>query len=257
MHILRLLQGKAPRIVVLENVGGLRSAKHRDFFEAVLSLLREMRWRWLPGQKYIVDWRLLDTKYFNIPQSRPRVWIVAVRADSLQHALEWPRPRATPCDSIDALLGPRPSLHVLAKALPPPTSANSRLNVERGLITVRSRGFDPFRDTHVMEVDNSQAFGGTIMRGCSPCLTRARARAGGHWVTTRGRRLSTAEMLKLQFMQPERLHVPEGVPLSEFHAMIGNSMSVNIVEALLSMLGRACPDVLKTGPLPDPWSAPL
>ena len=256
LHILRLVQAKAPRIVVLENVGALTSATHREFFEAVLSLLRGMRWQRLPSQRYIVEWRLLDTKRFNIPQSRPRIWIVAVRADSLQSSLQWPRPRATACQNIDALLGPRPPLHVLAKALPPATAVNCRCNVELGLSKVRSRGFDPFVDTHVIEVDNSQAYPSSIMRGCSPCLTRARAKAGGHWVTTRGRRLNTEEMLKLQNMRPGRLRVPEGVPLAEFHAMIGNSMSVNVIEALLAMLSRACPSVLQTGPLPDQWSAP-
>ena len=75
-------------------------------------------------------------------------------------------------------------------------------------------------------------------------------------MTTRGRRLNTEEMLKLQNMRPGRLRVSEGVPLAEFHAMIGNSMSVNVIEALLAMLSRACPNVLQTGPLPDQWSAP-
>ena len=79
----------------------------------------------------------------------------------------------------------------------------------------------------------------------------------GRWVTTHGRRMNTEEMLKLQNMRPERLNVPEGVPMAEFHAMIGNSMSVNVIEALLAMLSRACPKVLQTDLLPDQWSAPL
>eukprot|EP00969_Alexandrium_andersonii_P005441 235998-Alexandrium_andersonii.AAC.1 len=63
------------------------------------------------------------------------------------------------------------------------------------------------------------------MAGCSPCLTRTRAAQGGHWVTTRGRRLNTREMLKLQAMDPDRFMIPNGVPLGAFNGMIGNSMS--------------------------------
>ena len=257
MHILRVVRATAPKIVVLENVGGLVTATHREFFEAVISMLRETRWPWLPGQRYIVEWSMLDTKEFKIPQSRPRVWIVAVRADSLHNRLVWPRARA-PCHAIDALLdGPRPARAFLASALPPPTSGNARLNVINELRKLRERGVDPLEDTHVIEIDNcatSDGFASTVMRGCSPCLTRRRAQSGGHWVSTRGRRLTTAEMLKLQSMRPARLVVPPSVPESAFRAMIGNSMSVNIVEVLLAMLSRACPGVLGP-PLRDRWSA--
>ena len=39
MHILRVVRATAPKIVVLENVGGLVTATHREFFEAVISML--------------------------------------------------------------------------------------------------------------------------------------------------------------------------------------------------------------------------
>ena len=257
LHILRLVRATAPRIVVLENVGGLLTT-HREFFDAVLSMLSETRWSWLPGQRYVIEWRQLDTKEFNIPHSRPRVWIVAVRADSLQNALVWPRAKA-PCHTIDALLdGTRPSRAVLASALPPASSSNARLNVINGLRRVRDRGCDPLEVTHIMEIDNSahgESFSSSIMRGCSPCITRRRAQCGGHWVSTRGRRLSTAEMLRLQGMRPARFVVPPSVPTPAFHGMVGNSMSVNIIEVLLAMLSRACPAVLGATPLPDRWSA--
>ena len=73
-------------------------------------------------------------------------------------------------------------------------------------------------------------------------------------MSMRGRRLTTAEMLKLQSMRPARLVVPPSVPESAFRAMIGNSMSVNIVEVLLAMLSRACLGVLGS-PLRGRWSA--
>ena len=62
-------------------------------------------------------------------------------------------------------------------------------------------------------------------------------------------------MLRLQGMRPARFVVPPSVPTPAFHGMVGNSMSVNIIEVLLAMLSRACPAVLGAPPLPDRWSA--
>ncbi len=231
VHILRLVMEKMPRIVVLENVGGLTS--HRDFFRGVIEMLQEIR---KGGRRYVVDWRKLDTKHFGVPHSRPRVWIVCVRDDVLQRPLVWPTPDV-PCTKIDKLLGPRPARAVAQRALPP--AGFRRENLLRGLGRLRDRGVDPFRETCIIEIDHSLKWHGNSMQGCSPCLTRARAQAGGHWVSTHGRRLGTTAMLKLQGMRPDRIQLPPSVSASRFNAMIGNSMSVNIVEALLGMLRRS------------------
>ena len=66
--------------------------------------------------------------------------------------------------------------------------------------------------------------------------------------------MGTETMLKLQHMNPDRLRRPADVGQSSFNAMIGNAMSVNIVEVLLAMLSRACPKALNVdGPLPCQW----
>ena len=124
----------------------------------------------------------------------------------------------------------------------------------RGLASLRNKGRGPFAETYIMEVDHSQSRQGSIMKGCSPCLTRTRAKTGGHWITMHGRRLGTQDMLRLQHMHPGRLRIPDEVPESEFNAMIGNSMSVNIVEMIIAMLTWEAPAVLQVNPIPDKWS---
>ncbi len=237
LHIIRVVIEKMPRVVVLENVGGMTG--HRAFFNAVLDMFKEIR---KGKRKYIVDWRKLDTKHFGIPQSRPRIWIVCVRVDVLERPLVWPTP-GLPCTTIDALLGPRPARLLAQRSLPPPGTC--RINVLRGIERLQARGVDPFRETHIIEIDHSQSRQGNIMQGCSPCLTRARAQAGGHWISTHGRRLGTEAMLKLQGMRPNRLQLPPTVSANNFNAMIGNSMSVNIIEALLRMLRHSCPTLMR------------
>ena len=75
-----------------------------------------------------------------------------------------------------------------------------------------------------------------------------------HQVTTRGRRFTTSEMLSLFHMDSARLRRPETVTTKRFHGMIGNSMCVNVLEALLVMVQRAAPSILRAPHVRDNWS---
>ena len=62
-----LIEAKKPEVVLIENVGGLfNSNKGHD----LLVVLRTMS-----DLGYAVAWRLLNSRYFGVPQSRPRVYI--------------------------------------------------------------------------------------------------------------------------------------------------------------------------------------
>ena len=77
-------------------------------------------------------------------------------------------------------------------------------------------------------------FGPHGMKGLCPCLTRGRAGSGGHWVSTRGRLLTIEEMLALQGMRAD-VH-RKGISDRQVGYMIGNSMSINVLERLLLRL---------------------
>ena len=242
LHILRLLQAKKPAIAVLENVAQV-TTRHAEFLQAVVGLLQDMQ--------YHVEWRVLDTARFGVPQSRPRCWIVAVQPSALAKPLQWPAPALQQCRTIDELLGPRPSRQVAAAALP--SNQLKKDQLATAFAKLAARGIDPLTTTWIVDIDTSARFFQMKDR-CCPCLTRARAYNGGFWITTHGRRLGTEAMLRLQHMSPQRLQCPPGVPIKQFDAMIGNAMSVNVVEAVVAMLRRSCPDLF--GPPPhDRWSA--
>lgn len=62
-----LINQREPEVVVLENVGGLfTSNKGRDFGEILKSMTT---------MGYAVSWRLLNSRYFGVPQSRTRVYL--------------------------------------------------------------------------------------------------------------------------------------------------------------------------------------
>ena len=111
-----------------------------------------------------------------------------------------------------------------------PSTANARANVLNFLRQVASRDDDPFESPWIIDCDSSasRAHG---MLNCSPCLTRSRA--AGHWVTNRGRRLQMTEQMRLQGIHPP---FSVAVPPVEFGRLLGNSMSINILERILCSL---------------------
>jgi DNA (cytosine-5)-methyltransferase 1 len=73
-EFLRVAELVQPRWIVLENVPGLLSSNGgRDFARLVDEVV---------GCGYGVAWRILDARYFGVPQRRRRVFIVARRTDS-------------------------------------------------------------------------------------------------------------------------------------------------------------------------------
>ena len=69
----RLLGDALPQMVILENVPGLLSSHSGKDFGIILSTLDELG--------YGVAWRVLDSQFFGVPQSRRRLYIAGYRGD--------------------------------------------------------------------------------------------------------------------------------------------------------------------------------
>jgi len=69
----RLLNDARPPMFILENVPGLLSSHDGRDFGIVLSTLAELG--------YGVAWRVLDSQYFGVPQSRRRLYLAGYRGD--------------------------------------------------------------------------------------------------------------------------------------------------------------------------------
>lgn len=69
----RLVREGKPRIILLENVAGLLNSHRGRDFGIVISTLAELG--------YTIGWRTFNSKYFGVPQSRQRVYIVGCRGD--------------------------------------------------------------------------------------------------------------------------------------------------------------------------------
>lgn len=66
--IARILAEKKPRLVVLENVKGLLSHEGGKTFQTIIGVLTDLG--------YFVEWQVLNSKNFGVPQNRERVFII-------------------------------------------------------------------------------------------------------------------------------------------------------------------------------------
>ena len=68
-EVARILRDKRPRYFVLENVKGLLSHENGKTFQTILTILSDLG-------IYSIEWALLNSKFFGVPQNRERVFIV-------------------------------------------------------------------------------------------------------------------------------------------------------------------------------------
>lgn len=69
-HILRICKAKKPRYILLENVKGILSKRFATTFEVIRNTLTDIGY----GN---IQYTILNTKDYGIPQNRARVWIFA------------------------------------------------------------------------------------------------------------------------------------------------------------------------------------
>lgn len=72
-EVIRICEKKQPKFILLENVKGLTTKKHKKTFDKILSELRRIG--------YNVQWEILNSKEYGIPQNRERVWIFATKME--------------------------------------------------------------------------------------------------------------------------------------------------------------------------------
>lgn len=96
---MQYVQRHRPRVVVLENVTGLTHKKHRGVFRGLLRAFEQM--------KYHTRAKVLNARRYKVAQDRRRVFVVAIRRDSLRRPFKWPRPtgKRTLTDVLDTVRG--------------------------------------------------------------------------------------------------------------------------------------------------------
>mmetsp|Transcript_54883 Transcript_54883/g.172195 ORF Transcript_54883/g.172195 Transcript_54883/m.172195 type:complete len:326 (-) Transcript_54883:67-1044(-) len=236
-HVRDYIEKQLPRAFVLENVSGLVKINGGEYFRAIMEALEAIG-------KYNVYAKVLDTKEHGVPQSRRRIYIVGIKRVVDNGSFEFPEP--VPRPSIELFLEPRPA-HLAKSRLPPESQGTARTNVINALKELKANGCRPLKVPYIIDCDSSP-YRSKYHKDVSPCLTCSRG--AGHWVTSRMRRMTKPEMMRLQGMNPNTFKV--AVSDCQLGKQIGNAMSVNVLERLFVRLLPAC-GLVSHGVLTDRW----
>jgi len=89
--ILKIIDAKNPSTVVLENVKNLLTINNGETFNTINAELQK--------RGYIVSFKVIDSKYYNSPQSRQRLFIICNKTKKYEFQVE-PTNKITPVSSI-------------------------------------------------------------------------------------------------------------------------------------------------------------
>ena len=126
---------------------------------------------------------------------RKRVYVVAIRQDSLRHEFKFPEP---------VPLRRRVKQIVVKKSSDKPKNSRPSTARERRLVNtaftkVKRRGVNPYKTPVLIDIGCSPAFASHGV-GIMPCMTATRAQTcgAGYWCSTAGRTLTLEEVMQFQ-----------------------------------------------------------
>jgi DNA (cytosine-5)-methyltransferase 1 len=246
-HVLAGLHAKTPRAFILEDVRGL--VLRHDAFSRLIDQLQTMH-----NQLYFVDWKVLNTEHHGIPQHRERVYIIGVRKDvhRKRTPFKWPeqiKPKSlrTFLDKDKPLTRVEQIQRVRTFVKGSPCGIQRKLKSVWSLAKRDNIAALDLTNPIIMDVDGTKC---NYMVGRCPCITRSRGSAR-FFLPSRGRRLSLAEILRLQGLPTSILRHQGKISDRHLGAMVGNAMSGNVLERILARLLPACG--FAEASLRDPW----
>jgi len=219
-EIARILKAKHPTYFILENVKGLLSHDNGFTFKTIISTLTELG--------YDLQWQVLNSKNFRVPQNRERVFIVG-------HIRGQPRPKVFPItassgqtDELQGLkVGAITARRGMAKSDGDYIVESNRETQKVAFATNTKKGYDLAEEKNDgirLEHPKSKTARGRVVKGASQALkTSAQV---GVLDKMRIRRLTPKECERLQGF-PDGW--TEGVSDTQRYKCLGNAVTVNVV----------------------------
>lgn len=217
---LKYVQRHTPRVFVLENVPGLTHKKHKAVFRGILLALQ--------GLGYHTRAKILNSRHFHVAQDRRRVFIVAIKQDSLRRPFKWPK--ATGSTTLSEVLDPLVASDVPGRL---PQRRRPKKMAKLAYRRIYAKGVNPCVTPCAVDVGCSEKYltwGVDISR----TLCRGRAACGGFWISTRGRKMTTTEMQRVSGIDPRELEGWEAFcTAAQLGKMLGNCVPVPLIGAVL------------------------
>jgi DNA (cytosine-5)-methyltransferase 1 len=210
-HVFKVIKTKKPKYFILENVKGLTTCSCKDEWEYIQNKLGSL------NKLYNIEWDILNTQHYGIPQNRERLYILGVQ-----------KPRD--------VVFPTPTTRYTIKNTPLKNYIDYSCT-EKDKITLKKLQ-DAF-DSKKIKNDVIFVNTGTIgIGGENPCVNHnircpCLLTNDKLWCVPLHRHATNKEYLKLQ-----------GFPLStkvvvsdrQLNRQMGNSMSINVLKAIFKCL---------------------
>jgi len=247
--VARILAHKKPKNVVLENVKGLLSHDGGRTFQTIIGVLTDLG--------YFVEWQVLNSKNFGVPQNRERVFIVG-------HLGGQPRSKVFPVgessektiklqgQQVGAITARRGTAKsdgdyivksvraTQVKQLNQPTHSNDRVYGKSGISPTLNTMQGGRRQPKIMAVltpdrEKKRQNGRRFKNDGEPSFTLTGQDIHGVSDGVKIRRLTPLETERLQGF-PDNFTA--GFSDTQRYKMMGNAVTVNVVEYVISRLYR-------------------
>jgi DNA (cytosine-5)-methyltransferase 1 len=203
-EIARIIREKQPRLLLLENVKGLLSHDNGKTFLTIISMLDELG--------YDLQWQVLNSKNFGVPQNRERVFIIG-------HLRGTPRPEVFPFGETDGT-----------------TDTGFEPRDTEVASTLRSR-YGNGTGSHIQQLNNPTHSNDRVYGadGISPTLNTMQGGMRQPFVKDeiRIRRLTPVECERLQGF-PDGW--TSGVSDTQRYKTLGNAVTVNVIREIMTRL---------------------
>lgn len=218
--ILQMIDVKMPTTIILENVKNLLTINGGETFNIIIDELQK--------RGYIVSYKVIDSKYYNSPQSRQRLFIVGNKTKKYEFPLE-PSNKITPVSSIIDHNEPKflnyEDKYKLEKCKDAGTKNNCKMLFKLVHKITNNGGRQGER---VYSIDS-----------CGPTICASSggpgAKTGLYYIDEKIRRLNVVESLKM-FGFDENYKWNMIVRDEDMLFYLGNSIVVNVIQSLFDNL---------------------
>ncbi len=204
--IARILDTKKPRYLLLENVKGLLSHDNGITFRTILWVLSELG--------YDLQWQILNSKFFGVPQNRERVFIIG-------HTRGTSRPEVFPIRGRNETIkqnnecNERPSVY-FDDSIPKATTRRGRVMDKAGALMANPRGGiaineEKFSQFKASNISQSVKVGGDV---------------GRCYYGMKIRRLTPIECERLQGFPDDWT---KGISDTQRYKCLGNAVTTNVI----------------------------
>ena len=216
-HVFDTIEAILPRCVIMEEVSNFIHHDGGSSWKRVKKEIRRIGYR--------IRYDILRASQFGLPQSRPRLYLVAYRAD-IGVAPCIPEPPEMPIRALGDFLEPDRGIR---GATPGKKNSHANRNLRKALKRLKKAGINHRRRTIAIDIDSTRKFM-TMYEQRSPTLTRSRP--AGFWLTSRERRMLPAELFRSHGIDPSQV-VPTTDSARVLGQLVGNTMTVPVVKFLL------------------------